>query len=77
MAVIQKTLPASCYTNQDYHELEQRAVFLRSWFFIGTVNKFNAIGDVHYEIAQVQFVARPQNAGHSVQVKTYLMTSVG
>jgi hypothetical protein len=76
MAVLQKTLPASCYTDQKYHDFEQRAVFLQSWFFIGTINKFKALGEVHYEIAQKSLVAKPENFGEEVKVRVYSATTV-
>lgn len=71
MAVIQKTLPASWYTNQKYHILERRAVFLRSWFFLGTVNKFKDGQGVSYDIAQVKMTARGEDLAGETRVRVF------
>lgn len=74
MLEIQKTLPASWYTSQKIVDIERSAVFLRSWYFIGTVTKFRDREVVHYEISQVKFTARSRpdsNVKGGVQVKTY------
>jgi hypothetical protein len=47
------TLPASWYCSKELQELERRAVFQRSWYFLGTVTKFKDEHDEHFEIAQV------------------------
>lgn len=66
MVAIPTTLPASWYCSEELHELERRAVFLRSWYFIGTVTKFQADRDYHFEIAQVDFTARKVEQGIKV-----------
>lgn len=58
MSNIQRTLPASWYTSPKINALERRAVFLRSWYFVGTVTKFRDGRDVDYEISQVRFIAK-------------------
>lgn len=71
MAVIQRTLPASWYTNQKYHGLERRAVFLRSWFFLGTINKFKDAQSVCYEIAQVELTAKVEDLAGDPKVRVF------
>jgi len=66
MVAIPTTLPASWYCNKEVHALERRAVFLRSWYFLGTVTKFQSEEEVQFEIAQVAFTVR--NDGESLKV---------
>jgi hypothetical protein len=53
MASLVKTLPASWYTSSSLYQLEKRAVFLKSWYFLGPVTRFVDEERVQYEIAQV------------------------
>ncbi|KAK5064332.1 hypothetical protein LTR84_000165 [Exophiala bonariae] len=71
MAVLQKTLPATWYTSDKYHKLERKAVFLRSWFFLGTVNKFKTGQAVGYEIAQVKLTARGEDLAGEITVRVF------
>ena len=51
------------------HELERRAVFLRSWFYMGTVNKFQSGEDIRFEIAQVILIAKTTGAAKEKTIK--------
>ncbi|KAL4905301.1 hypothetical protein BDW74DRAFT_153391 [Aspergillus multicolor] len=53
MSELARTLPASWYCSQPLYQLERRAVFLKSWYLLGPLTRFQAFGDVvEYEIAQ-------------------------
>ncbi|KIW14606.1 hypothetical protein PV08_07390 [Exophiala spinifera] len=71
------TLPASWYSSPELMRLERRAVFLRAWFFLGTIQKFEAGSEWRYEIAQVPFVVRTQRPAESGEkiVKTFHETT--
>ncbi|KAI1343238.1 hypothetical protein F5Y15DRAFT_228411 [Xylariaceae sp. FL0016] len=56
MGPMLKTLPASWYCSRPLYELEQRAVFLKSWYLLGPVTKFLNGDTVNYEFAGVQLV---------------------
>ena len=58
MADIPRTLPASWYCSSPLYELERRAVFLKAWYLLGPVVKFESGEEVHYEISQVSLTAR-------------------
>lgn len=68
---IPTTLPASWYRSQGLHLLERRAVFLRSWFCLGVINKFQTAEDVRFEIAQVVLIARAMETGSEKTVKVF------
>jgi len=48
-----RTLPASWFRSEALYQLERRAVFLKSWHFLGPVTRFLK-ETVSYEIAQVK-----------------------
>ncbi|OJD20347.1 hypothetical protein ACJ73_08319 [Blastomyces percursus] len=53
MAEFQRTLPASWYRSLPLYQLERRAVFLKAWYLLGPVTRFNEVDiKVQYEIAQ-------------------------
>ncbi|OCK80004.1 hypothetical protein K432DRAFT_405076 [Lepidopterella palustris CBS 459.81] len=55
MASFIKTLPASWYCSPPLYQLERRAVFLKAWYLLGPVTRFQTIGEkVEYEIAQIK-----------------------
>lgn len=56
---IPTTLPASWYCHKPLHELERRAIFLRAWYFLGIITKFETGKDLVYEISQVSLLAKP------------------
>ncbi|EXJ55937.1 hypothetical protein A1O7_08868 [Cladophialophora yegresii CBS 114405] len=62
---IPTTLPASWYCSPALHQLERRAVFLRSWFFLGTINKFQTGETARFEIAQIELTVVTTAAGGS------------
>ncbi|KAJ9640614.1 hypothetical protein H2204_003243 [Knufia peltigerae] len=55
---IPTTLPASWYCHKPLHELERRAIFLRAWYFLGIITKFETGKDLVYEISQVSLLAK-------------------
>lgn len=57
MSVLPRTLPASWYRSSPLYQLERRAVFLRAWYLLGPVTKFENGEHVKYEIAQVSLTA--------------------
>ncbi|KAL6247415.1 hypothetical protein RBB50_005761 [Rhinocladiella similis] len=69
------TLPASWYSSPELMQLERRAVFLRAWFFLGTLQKFEPGKECRFEIAQVPFVARAQQTANGKTVKTFNETT--
>ncbi|KAL4738545.1 hypothetical protein BDV11DRAFT_170868 [Aspergillus similis] len=61
MPELARTLPASWYCSQPLYQLERRAVFLKSWYLLGPLTRFQNVGEVvSYEIAQqpIQAVRR-------------------
>ena len=48
-----KTLPASWYCSKNLYELERRAVFLRSWYLLGPIVRFEKEKEVDHEIAGI------------------------
>ncbi|KAF2161491.1 hypothetical protein M409DRAFT_28220 [Zasmidium cellare ATCC 36951] len=52
-----RTLPASWYCSKPLYSLEQRAVFLKSWYLLGPVTKFKENEPVVYEYAGVTLTA--------------------
>ncbi|KAI2726545.1 hypothetical protein CBS147354_4260 [Penicillium roqueforti] len=53
MSELVRTLPASWYCSQPLYQMERRAVFLKSWYLLGPVTRFQVVGEhVSYEIAQ-------------------------
>jgi hypothetical protein len=73
---IPTTLPASWYCSPGLHQLERRAVFLRSWFFLGTVNKFQIGESARFEIAQIELTAVATSNGSAKVVKVFDGSSV-
>jgi len=64
-----RTLPASWYTSSPLYQLERRAVFLKSWYLLGPVIKFQPGEPVEYEFAQVPLrVTRPKDDGEPIKV---------
>ncbi|KAF2662201.1 Bet v1-like protein [Lophiostoma macrostomum CBS 122681] len=58
MTTLTKTLPASWYCSSPLYQLERRAVFLKAWYLLGPLTRFEAVGEkVSYEVAQVALVA--------------------
>ncbi|KAG9240516.1 hypothetical protein BJ878DRAFT_537083 [Calycina marina] len=54
MSSLTRTLPASWFCNPAMYQLERRAVFFKSWHFLGPVTRFqDRSSPVVYEIAQV------------------------
>lgn len=57
MDSLTRTLPASWFCSSALYQLERRAVFLKSWHFLGPVTRFqNRKEPVTYEIAQVKLI---------------------
>ncbi|KAL4778639.1 hypothetical protein BJX76DRAFT_128160 [Aspergillus varians] len=53
MSELVRTLPASWYCSQPLYQLERRAVFMKSWYLLGPLTRFQRVGEVvDYEIAQ-------------------------
>lgn len=48
-----RTLPASWYRSAPLYQLERRAVFLKAWYLLGPVIKFDSGEPVDYEFAGV------------------------
>lgn len=48
-----KTLPASWYCSKNLYELERRAIFLKSWYLLGPVVRFEKETEIDYEIASI------------------------
>lgn len=57
MSTIPRTLPASWFRSSPLYQLERRAVFLRAWYLLGPLVKFEDGKVVEYEIAQVALTA--------------------
>lgn len=55
---IPTTLPSSWYYSQGVHQLERTAIFLRSWFFLGTITKFQIGETARFEIAQIVLIVK-------------------
>jgi len=52
-----RTLPASWFCSKALYQLERRAVFLKSWHFLGPVPRFQKRTElIKYEIAQVTLI---------------------
>lgn len=70
MVGLTRTLPASWYRSLPLLQLERRAVFLKSWYLLGPVTRFQLIGErVCYEIAQVKLIAvRTSSDTRGIQV---------
>ncbi|KAF8858673.1 Bet v1-like protein [Acephala macrosclerotiorum] len=64
------TLPASWFCSAPLYEIERRAVFLKSWHFLGPVTRFqNRSEAVKYEIAQVTIIVEnkaPESDGMNI-----------
>lgn len=73
---MQTTLPASWYTNPKYHSLERRAVFLQSWFFLGTITKFKNPDHLHHEIAGIKLVAKVEGIDSDMVVRMFSAENV-
>lgn len=57
MQSLTRTLPASWFCSPTLYQLERRAVFLKSWHFLGPVTRFQKRDErVIYEIAQVTLI---------------------
>jgi phenylpropionate dioxygenase-like ring-hydroxylating dioxygenase large terminal subunit len=56
-----KTLPASWFTSPNLYSLELRAVFQKSWYFLGTVKKFKAGEDIDFEFAGINITVHCDN----------------
>lgn len=54
----QRTLPASWYTSQPLYQLEQRAIFLKAWYFVGALGKFDVGEAIDYEFSGVSIKIR-------------------
>ncbi|KAE8323963.1 hypothetical protein BDV39DRAFT_217453 [Aspergillus sergii] len=58
MPQLARTLPASWYCSLPLYQLERRAVFMKSWYLLGPVTKFQNVGEkIEYEIAQQPILA--------------------
>ncbi|KAE8354757.1 hypothetical protein BDV28DRAFT_155925 [Aspergillus coremiiformis] len=58
MPELASTLPASWYCSLPLYQLERRAVFIKSWYLLGPVTKFQNVGEkFEYEIAQQPVLA--------------------
>ncbi|KAK1149823.1 hypothetical protein N8T08_003374 [Aspergillus melleus] len=58
MTELARTLPASWYRSPPLYQLERRAVFLKSWYLLGPVTRFQNVGEqVEYEVAQQPILA--------------------
>ncbi|KAF7616592.1 hypothetical protein AFLA_004651 [Aspergillus flavus NRRL3357] len=58
MPELARTLPASWYCSLPLYQLERRAVFMKSWYLLGPVTKFQNVGEKNeYEIAQQPILA--------------------
>ncbi|KAJ5556967.1 hypothetical protein N7494_000882 [Penicillium frequentans] len=58
MSELARTLPASWYCNEPLYQMERRAVFLKSWYLLGPVTRFQTVGEhVEYEVAQTPIYA--------------------
>lgn len=70
MTPLTRTLPASWYCSSPLYQLERRAVFLKSWYLLGPLTRFQAVGEVvEYEIAQVSItVCRASDNPHDINV---------
>ncbi|KAL4803288.1 hypothetical protein BDV18DRAFT_45751 [Aspergillus unguis] len=65
MSELTRTLPASWYCSQPLYQLERRAVFLKSWYLLGPLTRFQNVGEVvSYEIAQ-QGIQAVRSAGET------------
>lgn len=63
-----RTLPASWYTSTPLYRLEQRAVFLKAWYFVGSTIKFAIDEPVEYEFAGIALtVCRKNESDDSIE----------
>ncbi|KAH8594019.1 hypothetical protein B0O99DRAFT_460316, partial [Bisporella sp. PMI_857] len=61
MVALTRTLPASWFCSPALYQVERRAVFLKSWYFLGPVTRFKGSTEpIIYEIAQVILVVENQ-----------------
>lgn len=56
-----RTLPASWYCSRPLLQLERRAVFLKAWYLLGPVIKFELGVPIDYEFAGIEITATRQN----------------
>ncbi|KAF1995061.1 Bet v1-like protein [Amniculicola lignicola CBS 123094] len=71
MASLTRTLPASWYCSSLLYQLERRAVFMKAWYLLGPVTRFNVVGErVVYEIAQISVTAC-RMSGASIDIKVF------
>ncbi|KAF2261449.1 Bet v1-like protein [Lojkania enalia] len=70
MSDLTRTLPASWYCSSPLYQLERRAVFLKAWYLLGPITRFEEVGEkVGYEVAQVSLVAcRMSEAPQDIKV---------
>lgn len=75
MASLTKTLPASWYCSSPLYQLERRAVFMKAWYLLGPVTRFQNVGEeVDYEIAQIRLTVR-RNSKEARDIKVYASDS--
>jgi len=86
MDPLPKTLPASWYRSSPLYQLERRAVFLKAWYLLGPVTRFEEVDEsVDYEMAGVNLSVRRKsssprdisvfNSGTGEEVRSYLTES--
>jgi hypothetical protein len=67
MSELTKTLPGSWYCSKRLQELEMQAVFLKAWYLLGPVTRFQVGNNLTCEIAQVELeVTRDSQSGFHV-----------
>ncbi|KAI1038143.1 hypothetical protein LB503_012063 [Fusarium chuoi] len=66
------TLPASWYTSKAIAALERRAIFNKTWIYLGVVTRWSADGeDCFYDLEQFKFTVRRESEDwKSIQVFT-------
>ncbi|KAF5683477.1 c6 zinc finger domain-containing protein [Fusarium circinatum] len=66
------TLPASWYTSKAIAGLERRAIFTKTWIYLGVVTRWSADGeDCFYDMGQFKFTVRRESEDwKSIQVLT-------
>ncbi|PSN64141.1 Bet v1-like protein [Corynespora cassiicola Philippines] len=83
MSSLTRTLPASWYCSPPLYQLERRAVFLKAWYLLGPLTRFEVLHEkVDYEVAQVPLFAmkvseepgdvKVYNKNTETEVKTYI-----
>ncbi|KAF2490801.1 Bet v1-like protein [Lophium mytilinum] len=71
MSSLTRTLPASWYCSLPLYQLERRAVFLKAWYLLGPVTRFQVVGEkVDYEMAQVKLIVT-RNSDDPRHIKVY------